>query len=52
MPQMAPLWWEILFILFITLFIIMSMMIYHMPYIKSGSSNMWHKIPNQLNWKW
>nr|YP_010923083.1 ATP synthase F0 subunit 8 [Nysius inconspicuus]WJZ45486.1 ATP synthase F0 subunit 8 [Nysius inconspicuus] len=50
MPQMSPMWWEILFILFNMTLIMMNIMIY------------WQKMPNYkseltikkktMNWKW
>nr|YP_009754532.1 ATP synthase F0 subunit 8 [Myrmus lateralis]QIN90640.1 ATP synthase F0 subunit 8 [Myrmus lateralis] len=53
MPQMAPLWWEILFMVFIMLFILMSIVIYYntmmLPKNQKYSNN---KIYNQMNWKW
>nr|UPL65588.1 ATPase subunit 8 [Leptocoris augur] len=51
MPQMAPLWWETLFILLILCFIMMSVIIYYVsnPKIKNDSNLI--KI-NQFNWKW
>nr|YP_008592443.1 ATP synthase F0 subunit 8 [Eusthenes cupreus]AFY16809.1 ATP synthase F0 subunit 8 [Eusthenes cupreus] len=52
MPQMAPLWWESLFLSFIILFIISSMIIYHIPkYSKLDAKSVSENI-NQMNWKW
>nr|QWX95531.1 ATP synthase subunit 8 [Piezogaster calcarator] len=53
MPQMAPLWWEILFILFITSFLMTNIMIYYLksPEMLSIKSTL-YKTPIQLNWKW
>nr|QWX95546.1 ATP synthase subunit 8 [Acidomeria sordida] len=53
MPQMAPLWWETLFILFISSFMIMNTIIYYNKVMtpKQISDNMKPKI-NQFKWKW
>nr|ASA69165.1 ATP synthase F0 subunit 8 [Clavigralla tomentosicollis] len=52
MPQMSPLWWEILFLLFIMSFMIMNTIIYYnktpMPLQKQSKSI---EI-NQFKWKW
>nr|AWN56412.1 ATP synthase F0 subunit 8 [Strongygaster brasiliensis] len=57
MPQMAPIGWLSLFIIFIILFMIFNMMnyysfIYSMP--KPKSMNLINKtnLMNSLNWKW
>nr|YP_010692668.1 ATP synthase F0 subunit 8 [Homoeocerus bipunctatus]WBV80556.1 ATP synthase F0 subunit 8 [Homoeocerus bipunctatus] len=52
MPQMSPLWWEMLFMFFIISFIIMMMIMF----FNSNSLNQKYnkkliKI-NQLKWKW
>nr|YP_010222488.1 ATP synthase F0 subunit 8 [Aethus nigritus]AVJ52284.1 ATP synthase F0 subunit 8 [Microporus nigrita]UCC45899.1 ATP synthase F0 subunit 8 [Aethus nigritus] len=52
MPQMAPIWWEMLFIMFITTFIIMSMMIYHITQTKKGESDATIYVYPNMNWKW
>nr|YP_010310390.1 ATP synthase F0 subunit 8 [Melanacanthus marginatus]UMY75925.1 ATP synthase F0 subunit 8 [Melanacanthus marginatus] len=53
MPQMAPLWWEILFILFIMSFIFMNTIIYYNKNLKSIKSVQSNKLLNkELNWKW
>nr|YP_010222553.1 ATP synthase F0 subunit 8 [Glaucias dorsalis]UCC46003.1 ATP synthase F0 subunit 8 [Glaucias dorsalis] len=53
MPQMAPLWWEILFLMFIMSFIMMSIMIYFLNNIMIKNKNISNKINiNQLNWPW
>nr|YP_002791227.1 ATP synthase F0 subunit 8 [Aeschyntelus notatus]ABZ01972.1 ATP synthase F0 subunit 8 [Aeschyntelus notatus] len=51
MPQMAPLWWETLYIIFIFMFMIMIMIIYYNKSYSPKSNNYKKKI-NQLNWKW
>nr|YP_010535288.1 ATP synthase F0 subunit 8 [Megacopta horvathi]UYA97775.1 ATP synthase F0 subunit 8 [Megacopta horvathi] len=53
MPQMAPLWWEYLFILFSMMMIMMMIIIYHNPYIKTSGEKPGDKKPfKQMNWKW
>nr|YP_010026161.1 ATP synthase F0 subunit 8 [Mattiphus splendidus]QOQ37013.1 ATP synthase F0 subunit 8 [Mattiphus splendidus] len=52
MPQMAPLWWESLFIMFIILFLIMSMIIYHLIKPKKMKLKSLNKMVYQMNWKW
>nr|QAU54259.1 ATP synthase F0 subunit 8 [Cydnidae sp. ITV1034] len=52
MPQMAPLWWEFLFIMFITTYIITSMVIYHTFDIKLNKKNKTSKSFKNMFWKW
>nr|AVJ52288.1 ATP synthase F0 subunit 8 [Odontotarsus robustus] len=52
MPQMAPLYWELLFFLFIMSMIIMSTIIYHVPKISKISGSTEQRSINQINWKW
>nr|YP_010535249.1 ATP synthase F0 subunit 8 [Megacopta centronubila]UYA97697.1 ATP synthase F0 subunit 8 [Megacopta centronubila]UYA97710.1 ATP synthase F0 subunit 8 [Megacopta centronubila] len=52
MPQMSYMWWEMLFIMFNMLMIIMIIYNYHNPNIKwnyliSSANNV-----KQANWKW
>nr|YP_009654722.1 ATP synthase F0 subunit 8 [Cantao ocellatus]AVJ52267.1 ATP synthase F0 subunit 8 [Cantao ocellatus]QCI09277.1 ATP synthase F0 subunit 8 [Cantao ocellatus] len=51
MPQMAPLYWEILFMMFILSFIIMKTIIYHMTQKTVGDES-WNYFIKQINWKW
>nr|YP_010222501.1 ATP synthase F0 subunit 8 [Brachyplatys subaeneus]AVJ52265.1 ATP synthase F0 subunit 8 [Brachyplatys subaeneus]UCC45912.1 ATP synthase F0 subunit 8 [Brachyplatys subaeneus] len=51
MPQMSPLWWELLFLMFSMLLFMMNIMIYHEPYIK-GLNKTQEKTINQMNWMW
>nr|UPL65640.1 ATPase subunit 8 [Hydarella orientalis] len=52
MPQMSPLWWEILFIFFIYLFIIMNTIIFYnkMPNMSTSLSK--KQVFHQFKWKW
>nr|AVJ52266.1 ATP synthase F0 subunit 8 [Calliphara nobilis] len=52
MPQMAPLYWEILFIMFLTSMMVMMTIIFHMPWNKIKSNNINKKTIKQINWKW
>nr|YP_009485698.1 ATP synthase F0 subunit 8 [Tessaratoma papillosa]AVZ00834.1 ATP synthase F0 subunit 8 [Tessaratoma papillosa] len=52
MPQMAPLWWETLYILFTMLFLMTMIILYHfkMPMKMMKSTQIYNT--TQLNWKW
>nr|QWX95548.1 ATP synthase subunit 8 [Cnemomis nodulosa] len=52
MPQMAPLWWEFMFFMFITSFLLMNTMIYFMKPLNSIKNYTKMKIVNQIKWKW
>nr|AXS65693.1 ATP synthase F0 subunit 8 [Coleoptera sp. 3 KM-2017] len=52
MPQMAPLWWELLFIMFIMTYIIMSMMIYHTPNMNLSHETKTNQMSLNMIWKW
>nr|YP_010222592.1 ATP synthase F0 subunit 8 [Neojurtina typica]UCC46055.1 ATP synthase F0 subunit 8 [Neojurtina typica] len=52
MPQMSPMWWEILFLVFTLSFILINIFIYHykqeqIKYKSSSKLNM-----SQYNWMW
>nr|YP_009472950.1 ATP synthase F0 subunit 8 [Dalsira scabrata]AST10180.1 ATP synthase F0 subunit 8 [Dalsira scabrata] len=52
MPQMAPMMWDMLFIFFMIMFIVINIMNY---YTQKKSFNIQNKDINktmQLNWKW
>nr|UPL65653.1 ATPase subunit 8 [Petillopsis calcar] len=53
MPQMSPLWWELLFIWFLTSFLFMNMIMYfnksYSPLKKLKSNN---SMINEFKWKW
>nr|AVJ52292.1 ATP synthase F0 subunit 8 [Psacasta exanthematica] len=51
MPQMAPLYWEVLFFTFMLSMLLTSIIMYHVPKIKETKSTMKQSI-NQINWKW
>nr|YP_010991144.1 ATP synthase F0 subunit 8 [Chrysopa formosa]WOX61417.1 ATP synthase F0 subunit 8 [Chrysopa formosa] len=52
MPQMSPLNWWFLFIYFVTLLILFSIINYYIVFYSSPMSekNIFHK--KSLNWKW
>nr|QVV96025.1 ATP synthase F0 subunit 8 [Pycanum ochraceum] len=52
MPQMAPMSWETLYFMFITLFFITSIIIYHSPKLPEMSKGCQMKSIIHLNWKW
>nr|YP_002735073.1 ATP synthase F0 subunit 8 [Riptortus pedestris]ABZ02115.1 ATP synthase F0 subunit 8 [Riptortus pedestris] len=52
MPQMAPLWWETLFIMFISMFIIMNMIIYYNKNLTSPKVLKKNVMNNEFKWKW
>nr|AWN56302.1 ATP synthase F0 subunit 8 [Neomegalotomus parvus] len=51
MPQMAPLWWELLFIMFIIMFMLMNMIIYYNKNITINNKKNCINYKN-YNWKW
>nr|UPL65782.1 ATPase subunit 8 [Anacestra spiniger] len=51
MPQMAPLWWDILFIYFLMVFLMINMLIYFNKNYKP-LTNMMKKSINSMKWKW
>nr|AVJ52300.1 ATP synthase F0 subunit 8 [Tectocoris diophthalmus] len=52
MPQMAPLYWEMLFFLFILSLLLTSIIIYHYPKLQGEADNDLKRGYNQVNWKW
>nr|YP_009465594.1 ATP synthase F0 subunit 8 [Eurydema maracandica]AUZ97275.1 ATP synthase F0 subunit 8 [Eurydema maracandica] len=52
MPQMAPLWWEILFIMFMITFMMFNIMIYFNSSKNINKKNSLNKKSLQLNWMW
>nr|QVT11094.1 ATP synthase F0 subunit 8 [Rhagoletis cornivora]QVT11107.1 ATP synthase F0 subunit 8 [Rhagoletis cornivora] len=52
MPQMAPLGWLSLFIIFSITFILFSMMNYYSMIPKSPKFQISQKSTKSLNWKW
>nr|AWN56374.1 ATP synthase F0 subunit 8 [Scaptocoris castanea] len=51
MPQMAPLWWEELYLLFTISFMMMNFFIYHYKQYKMTKQQK-SFLPEQLKWKW
>nr|YP_009306193.1 ATP synthase F0 subunit 8 [Panaorus albomaculatus]AOP18550.1 ATP synthase F0 subunit 8 [Panaorus albomaculatus] len=51
MPQMSPMWWETLFILFIMLYLMMNFIIYWMNN-KNFNGNKEYLKSNNFKWKW
>nr|YP_011031445.1 ATP synthase F0 subunit 8 [Eocanthecona concinna]WRB04595.1 ATP synthase F0 subunit 8 [Eocanthecona concinna] len=53
MPQMSPLWWEILFMIFFLIFIIFNIVIYFNQESKLTFKPFLNiKTDNNLNWTW
>nr|YP_010022250.1 ATP synthase F0 subunit 8 [Asyndetus clavipes]QOL12440.1 ATP synthase F0 subunit 8 [Asyndetus clavipes] len=53
MPQMAPLSWLMLYILFTIVFLMFCMMNYYMMIPQTPKHNLiFNKNLNSLNWKW
>nr|AVJ52301.1 ATP synthase F0 subunit 8 [Tetrarthria variegata] len=52
MPQMAPLYWEILFIMFLLSMMIMSTLIFHYPKYLLVQANVTSTTTKNINWKW
>nr|QWX95523.1 ATP synthase subunit 8 [Pephricus paradoxus] len=51
MPQMAPLWWELLFIMFILSFMLMNTIMYYNK-MNLPKKLLLVKMINQFKWKW
>nr|YP_002727913.1 ATP synthase F0 subunit 8 [Geocoris pallidipennis]ABZ02011.1 ATP synthase F0 subunit 8 [Geocoris pallidipennis]UPL65445.1 ATPase subunit 8 [Geocoris pallidipennis] len=51
MPQMSPMWWELLFISFLMIYMLMNSIMYwnKEEIMKSEKSN---KLISYLKWKW
>nr|AKE36793.1 ATP synthase F0 subunit 8 [Rubiconia intermedia] len=52
MPQMAPMWWEIMFIIFSMIYICMSTMIYFSTNKLTTNQLKNKSLTNQYNWEW
>nr|AFI23516.1 ATP synthase F0 subunit 8 [Coridius chinensis] len=52
MPQMAPLWWETLYIMFTLSFFIVLIFMYHNINKFNMKSTKNDIICSQMNWKW
>nr|UBI44017.1 ATP synthase F0 subunit 8 [Eysarcoris gibbosus] len=51
MPQMAPLWWEILFLMFMLSYLMSTTLLYFNFKVKMNKNNCVMKLFN-MNWKW
>nr|ASY97600.1 ATP synthase F0 subunit 8 [Pyrrhocoris tibialis]UEP16596.1 ATP synthase F0 subunit 8 [Pyrrhocoris tibialis] len=51
MPQMSPLWWEMLYILTTSMMIMTSIIIYHNKTINSKNNPMKYNLKTP-SWKW
>nr|YP_010463217.1 ATP synthase F0 subunit 8 [Cavelerius yunnanensis]UPL65536.1 ATPase subunit 8 [Cavelerius excavatus]UUJ37741.1 ATP synthase F0 subunit 8 [Cavelerius yunnanensis] len=51
MPQMAPLWWNMLYLMFIIMLLLTMNIIYFIFFNKSIKKNYSYKT-YQSNWKW
>nr|UPL65562.1 ATPase subunit 8 [Dicranocephalus sp.] len=52
MPQMAPLWWELLFFFTIICFLMMNIIMYFYKQYSMKKLDQKHIKTPQLNWKW
>nr|YP_011009661.1 ATP synthase F0 subunit 8 [Hygia bidentata]WPV77653.1 ATP synthase F0 subunit 8 [Hygia bidentata] len=51
MPQMSPLWWEILYIMFLMSFMIINLIMYYNKNF-NPKNNLKKKDKHQFKWKW
>nr|QDI94079.1 ATP synthase F0 subunit 8 [Leucophoroptera quadrimaculata] len=53
MPQMSPMWWSTLFIMFITTYMLVMVLMYffNMYKLKTYKKKL-NKKHNNINWKW
>nr|YP_010374269.1 ATP synthase F0 subunit 8 [Deroploa parva]QVD38891.1 ATP synthase F0 subunit 8 [Deroploa parva] len=52
MPQMAPMWWEILFVCFILSFLMVNVIIYFNMNMKINMNKNMKKSFTNMNWMW
>nr|UPL65884.1 ATPase subunit 8 [Mecomma ambulans] len=54
MPQMAPIWWSMMFLIFILTYFMVMIMVYFSPKNKKNEkmSESINKTTKLLNWKW
>nr|YP_009727908.1 ATP synthase F0 subunit 8 [Notonecta montandoni]QHZ87283.1 ATP synthase F0 subunit 8 [Notonecta montandoni] len=52
MPQMSPMWWTTLFMLFLLSFLLVMMIMYFNKEYKPLSMEITKKEMKMLNWKW
>nr|YP_010736650.1 ATP synthase F0 subunit 8 [Cobbenicoris guangxiensis]WEM32408.1 ATP synthase F0 subunit 8 [Cobbenicoris guangxiensis] len=51
MPQMMPMWWEMLLLMFITIMLSLCIMIYHNKKY-NNDSKIYKVIYKQMHWTW
>nr|YP_010222540.1 ATP synthase F0 subunit 8 [Dalpada cinctipes]UCC45964.1 ATP synthase F0 subunit 8 [Dalpada cinctipes] len=53
MPQMAPLWWDMLYMYTLISFCLMNFIIYFsMMKMNNNKNKKFNEENNQMNWKW
>nr|YP_010596099.1 ATP synthase F0 subunit 8 [Ectomocoris horridus]WAJ48431.1 ATP synthase F0 subunit 8 [Ectomocoris horridus] len=52
MPQMAPLWWSILFLTFLVSFMMMCIIMHFQNTEKAGGNMFKSQETETMNWKW
>nr|QOL00793.1 ATP synthase F0 subunit 8 [Xenogryllus marmoratus] len=52
MPQMAPMWWEMLFLFFLSTFFLLTTLIYFSTMKKTPNKMKYNYIKKELNWSW
>nr|YP_009472937.1 ATP synthase F0 subunit 8 [Metatropis longirostris]AST10167.1 ATP synthase F0 subunit 8 [Metatropis longirostris] len=51
MPQMAPMWWELLFMMFMMSYLLMNMIMFWNNENKINKTLMNKKMNTEINWK-
>nr|AZL35844.1 ATP synthase F0 subunit 8 [Ectemnonotum fruhstorferi] len=51
MPQMSPMWWTTLFLMFNSMFLLTNMLMYYI-FNMNNKMNMMNMLKNQMNWSW
>nr|QDI94040.1 ATP synthase F0 subunit 8 [Tuxedo sp. ph57] len=52
MPQMSPMWWSLLFMLFVSTYMLMMMIMYTYNTYEISNHKMSSSINKNINWKW
>nr|QDI93858.1 ATP synthase F0 subunit 8 [Tuxedo nicholi] len=52
MPQMSPMWWSLLFILFMSMYMLMMMIMYTHNTYKISNHKTPSSVNSNINWKW